>query len=163
METDASGGHDNADFSGAIQKPLRDFHIPALADHPNVAVRHRAKQVTSGDHPQAPIRFGHIVHGDPRGNEGNRIETEIRAVLMIGLLDPPRRLHEELLAFQLDIRTKQAFDGVEDSWIPRGIAEDGIIGVAMVQLSDCSKPAINGRAIIDHRTPRKRRFVAVEK
>ena len=49
METDASGGHDNSDFSGAIEKPLRDLHIPALADHPNVAVRHRAKQVTSGD------------------------------------------------------------------------------------------------------------------
>ena len=74
--------------------------------------------MTSGDHLQAPILLGHIVHGDPRGNEGNRIETEIRAVLMIGLLDAPRRLHKELLAFQLDIRTKQAFNDVEDFRIP---------------------------------------------
>src|SRR5438128_8137219 len=70
---------------------------------------------------------------------------------MIGLLDAPRRLHEELLAFQLDIRTKQAFNDVEDSGIPGGIAVDGIVGVAVVQLSDVSEPAlpVGARLILD--------------
>ena len=103
----------NGLFSPSIHGRIGNSHVLTIAHHPRLAVVESATLVATRDHPHAAIVESDFVDGDPGRHHRHRLDGEIRRVLVIGLFDAPRWLHEELIAKQFYIGAQQIDGGTE--------------------------------------------------
>ena len=114
----------------------RNLLVDAVSDLPGLAVVHDSPEVAARNHPHAPVGHGDVIQRRPAGDQRHGLDREIGRILVVGLLDAPGRLHEELALEELHVGADQVLHHVQNGVVP-GVAEkDGIVLGAMVQLAN---------------------------
>lgn len=136
MERAASPLQFDMDFASDVNLLVSHLHVSPVTDLPGLVMVENRSAMASSNECEATVFDGHLVQSNPAGHELCWFDREIGRILMPRLLDAAGRLHEALAAVELDVRSNQGFDNVENSRFRGACHKNLIVCSALIDLAD---------------------------